>query len=175
MKKIILLATVMLASICTVSAKVLEVESGSPSFVKEDASAIVEFNCENATWEGKENYKTWCGNLYAERNERALGHFIMGFNSKSKGLKLAKEAADAKYKLVFDVIEFDRFWAPLNKPGQCYGSVTGKLNVIDLQTNEIVCTIAVNKCNSIGTDFNITKNIGDCCLNLGYKLAKLKK
>ncbi len=175
MKKLILLACIMLSSVCTVSAKVLKVQEGSASCFKEGA-AIVEFDCENATWEGKQNYKAWCGEeLYKSRNAAALEQFIIGFNAKSKGLKISRDTYGVKYKIIFHVDEFDRFWAPGHLPGNCYGSVSGTLDVFDINTGEKVCSILVKKCNSAGTNFDITKNITDACFNLGFKLAKLKK
>ncbi len=150
----------------------LKVQSGTTNFLKEDVISLVVFNFENATWEEDENYKAWCGEDYELRNKLAIENFIKAFNDESKSLKLTQETSDAKYRIVFNLTNLERHQSFSGMWGQCKISVTGVMEIIEIQTNKTVCSIFINKFGS-GKDFTVTDGITKCFFGLGEKLTEI--
>ena len=71
--------------------------SGSTDVFKESATAILEFDYSETTWEEDEIYELYCGDEYEERVNVSVKAFEKKFNITSKGLKIKKEDANAKY------------------------------------------------------------------------------
>lgn len=172
MKKVLTLL-LLAVSICA-SAANLKTVNGNASVLKTQGSATFECNFSSTTWEKKEDFKTWCGKDYDERVKIMTNAFIDSFNKNSKGLKIATSDTNAAYKIVFDVVNMERHQAGFGTWGQGTFFATGTLKVVEVQTGNVVCEIAVSKFGA-GADYTYSDGMRKCYNGLGKAVAKLKK
>lgn len=151
----------------------VKVKEGKKAFLKENVSAIVEFDFSKTTWEEKENFKTWSGDQYEKRVNAIQQSFINSFNENSKGLKIVDDAKDAKYKIIVKVEDLERHQAFTGAWGQGKFSTTATISVIELATNQSVCEIIVDGYGS-GKDFDYADGLGKCYKGLAKDIVKMK-
>lgn len=172
MKKYLLLLVAMMSSVYCMAGGI-KVKEGKSAFLKEDASAIVEFDFSKTTWEGKEDFKTWCGNQYEKRVDAIQQSFKKSFNENTKGLKIVEDAKDAKYKIIVKVEDLERHQSFTGAWGQGKFSTTATISVIELATNQSVCEIIVDGYGS-GKDFDYADGLGKCYKGLAKDIVKMK-
>ena len=140
MKRILTLSALLLASVSLFAAKPLKVSAGSLDVLKTDVTASVAIDLSQATFEEKQDFKTWCENDYDARVKIINDSFFEFFNKYSKGMKLVKE--EAPYQLVFTIKNFER------KMGANFGQFSmklfGTINIVDKASGETVCQLDVD-------------------------------
>ncbi len=171
-KNFVIFLVMMFASTCCFASDI-EVESGSAKVLKENATAIVEFDFTNTTWEEDESFKTWCGKDYEARLEAMQEAFIESFNENTKGLKIDNGATGAKYKIVVVVKDLERHQSFTGTWGQGKFSTTGTINIIEISSSQKVCEIEVDGYGS-GKDYAYTRGLAKCFTGLGKQVTKLK-
>ena len=113
--------------------------SGSIDVLKENATAVLEMDYSETTWEKDEVYELWCGNDFEERVNLSTKAFEKRFNITSKGLKIKTEE-NAKYKIVFKVIDLEQHQS-MSMWGRLTMEVTGKIDIINIATGENVLSL----------------------------------
>ena len=171
MKKTLITMLAVLLSM-TAFAKV-KVTSGSAACLKEKVSAVVVFDYSNATFDKDQSYQKWCGEDYADRVAKSTEEFTKAFNKKSKGMQISDNASGAKYKIVVKVGNCDQYMGMSCNWGQMQFKVSAVITIIDLETNETVCTVTVDEENG-GCDYSPTDRITDSFASIGKELAKQK-
>ena len=152
MKKYVLFLFAVLLTITVNAASPLKVISGTTSFLNADAGACIEFDFSNSTWEKDETLKQHFQEEYNELINNSQSTFINTFNSSNRNLKFVDKESKPQYKVI---VKFDNFEA---KVGGFYRKVVriwGTATIIDLSSNESVCTIQITK--SEGTGDYVTK------------------
>ncbi len=173
MKKNLVSLLVMLLT-CTYSfAKDVQISSGSVNCLKEEVTAVVEFDFSSTTWGGKKEFKAWCGDEYEERIKVMKEAFIASFNDNTKGMKVSKTAADAAYKMKIVVKDMDRHQAAAGFWGQGKFCMTGTITIVAAGSNQEVCVIKVDGY-GWGSDYNYTDGMGKCFTGLAKQVTKLK-
>jgi hypothetical protein len=113
----------------------VKVKVGNASFLKENVSAIVEFDFTKTTWEEDEDFKAWCGDQYEKRITAMQQSFVVSFNENSKGLKIPESSDGAKYKIIIEVKDLERHQAFTGTWGQGKFSTTAYIKVFDKPNN----------------------------------------
>jgi len=169
MKKYVLSLFALLLTI-TVNAASLEVVSGSPEFLKKDASACVEFDFSGAAWGKKETLEERFKEDYPELIKVSETTFIDFFNKKTKHLRIVNKDENPQYKIVF---KFDKFQSKFGNYYRKYTRIWGTATVTDLTTNETVCTIQINNLSG-DSDYVPKESFWKGFMELGEKFAKMK-
>ena len=156
----------------TAMAKV-KVTSGSTACLKENATAIVEFDYSEATFDKEQSYESWCGEDYEERVNLSKEEFIRSFNKKSKGLQINNDSSDAKYRIIVKVGNCDQNMGMSCTWGQMQFKCSGIITIVEIATNEIICTVDVNEVKG-GCDYTPLDRITECFGSIGKELSKLK-
>ena len=173
MKKVLLFAFALMAFSVS-AAPALKIKSGNwLSLLNEQACAFVEFDYSNATWEEGDSYEKFCGDTYTSRRDASVSDFIMSFNDFSSALKMSNENNNAKYKFIFHINNLERKQG-MSMWGRFYIRVYGEIEIVDIATNETICTINVNG-HAGGADFVPEDRLSKCFKSLAEKLIKLKK
>ena len=147
--------------------------AGSVDVLKEDATALLEFDYTNTTWEENDDYKTWCGTDYDERVLLSKSAFELTFNATSNGLKITK-GQDAKYKIVFRVIDLEQHQPFRGGWGQMQMEVTSKIDVINIATGENVLRLQLTTIQG-KPDYSIADRIKKAFSNVAERLfGKIK-
>ncbi len=163
--------TIMMAVLLSMTAMAkVKVTSGSPAFLKEEATAVIEFDYSEAAWEEDQSYKTWCGEDYDTRVKLSKESFIFAFNKNSKKMKINDGSKDAKYRIIFKVENMEQKVG--GNWGQFYVRCYGTITVQDIATGETVCTISISK-EGGDTDYVPNDRISSCFSEIGKKVAKL--
>ena len=172
MKKIISIFLMMFLATNVFAGKI-KVNSGNVKFIKDEGSAVVEFDFSRTTWEGKEDFKTWCADQYEKRISAMRQSFITSFNEESKGLKISDTETTPRYRMIVVVEDLERSQSFTGAWGQGKFSTTCSISVIDVATELSVCEIYVDGFGS-GQDFDYTDGLGKCFKGLAKELSKLK-
>ena len=173
MKKFFAIVTIILLASTYCMAGGVKVKEGKAAFLKENASAVVEYDFSQTTWEEKEDFKTWCGNQYDRRIDAIKQSFVKSFNENSKGLKIVESGSVAKYKILIEVKDLERHQAFTGAWGQGKFSTTAYIKVFDLSSQQIICVIYVDGYGS-GKDYDYTDGLSKCYKGLAKVLFKLK-
>ena len=140
MKKILTLSALLLASVSLFAAKPLKVAAGSLDVLKEDVTATVTIDLSQATFEDKQDFKTWCEDDYDTRVQIINDSFFEYFNKYSKGMKLVTD--DAPYQLTFVIKKFER------KMGANFGQfsmkIDGTITIVEKSSGETVSQLDVD-------------------------------
>lgn len=140
MKKILTLSALLLASVTLFAAKPLKLSAGSLDVLKENVTATVTIDLSQATFEDKQDFKTWCEDDYDTRVKIINDSFFEYFNKYSKGMKLVKD--DAPFQLEFTIKRFER------KMGMNFGQfsmkIDGTIKIVDKASGETVCQLDVD-------------------------------
>ena len=170
MKKILLVCAFAMVSIMSFAGG-LKTKSGDIAVLKEAANATFELNIDGATWEKKEDFKTWCEEDYDVRVKSMQETFPTSFNKYTSGLKIADQSP--KYKVVLTINNFERKQG-MGLWGSCYITISGTLDIQDAATGSTVLSVEV-KNQGGDTDFvendRFPKTIDELC----KKLFKMKK
>lgn len=169
MKKLLLTFVVLLCS-AAMFAGPLKKTSGDGKCFLENATAVLSMDLSNTTFDKKQRFQTWCGKDYEERVAVSEKGFTTSFNQYSKGLKIAEQGTDAKYKIVIDVKNFQRKSASFGF-GRFHMKIYGTLSVIDNATGETVCAYTIDGLSG-GDDFNETDRFEKSFFELGKVLLK---
>lgn len=174
MKKLYLLLSLLFVSLSVNAAPALKVKTGNwLSLLSDNASVCVVFDYTQATWEEGESYEKFCGETYKARTEASVSDFITSFNDISNGLKMTNSSEDAKYKMIFHINNLERKQG-MSMWGRFYIRIYGEIEIIDIASNEVVCSIIVNG-HAGGDDFVPEDRLSKCFKALAEKLIKLKK
>lgn len=177
MKKVILsiMLTFLMVNVFAGDHNTVKLLAGSTDVFKEQATAILEFDYSETTWEEDEIYELYCGNEYEERVNISVKAFEKKFNVSSKGLKIKKDDSNAKYKIVFKVIDLEQHQS-MSMWGRLTMEVTGQINVIEIASGKSVCSLQLTTVQGeadFATNDRITKlfcNVADRIL-----IGKIKK
>lgn len=140
MKRILTALALLLASVSLFAAKPLKVVSGSPDVLKQDVTATFTLDVSQASFENKQDFKSWSGADYDTYVQLMNDSFFQFFNKYSTGMKLVKE--DAPYNVVLDIRLFEE------KMGINFGQfsikIDGTVSVVDKASGEVVCQMAIS-------------------------------
>lgn len=168
MKKSLLLFCLLLCSIVTWAGSLKG--KGNVKCLKENESAVLAIDFSKVTWEKKEDFKQWCGEDYDKRVAISNSEFTRSFNENSKGLKIIETGNDAKYKMVIELVNFERKAAAFGW-GSAHIKIYGTLKVIDAASGETVCTYTIDGVSG-ANDFVETDRFARSFSELGKQLTK---
>ena len=171
MKKIMLVTLAVLLSVSAM-AKV-KVKSGSAACMKEDATAVIEFDYSEATYDEDESFQSWCGEDFEERVNLSIEEFIGSFNRNSKGLKINNEDTEAKYRIIVKVGDCDQKMDMGCSWGEMRFECSAMVTIVEIATNEVVCTIEVDEEEGL-CDYVPNDRIASCFRSIAKELAKKK-
>ena len=135
-----MMLTFLFANVFAGKGNTVKLLSGSIDVLKESATAVLEMDYSETTWEEDEDYELWCGSDFEERVKVSTKAFEKKFNVTSKGLKIKNEDSGAKYKIVFKVIDLEQHQS-MSMWGRLTMEVTGKIDVINIATGENVLSL----------------------------------
>ncbi len=149
--------------------------SGNTDVFKESATAILEFDYSETTWEEDEIYELYCGDEYEERVNVSVKAFEKKFNITSKGLKIKKEDANAKYKIIVKIIDLEQHQS-MSMWGRLTMEVTAQIDVIDIATGNNVCSLKLTKIQG-EADYATNDRISKAFCNVADRIltGKIKK
>ena len=173
MKHILFVIAACLVCLNALAGSDIKVKSGKSVVVKENANAVIVFDFSNARWEQKESFKDWSGTDYEKRVNVASECFVNSFNENTKGLKLVTNKDLAEYSIIFKVTNLEKHQAFTGMWGQGKISVTGTIDILNIKTQEQVCSIFIDGYGA-SKDYNVTDGIGKCFKSLGKDMTKLK-
>jgi len=188
-KKVLLLGLLCLFCAANVFAgNPVSVKKGSVSVFKTPSRALLEIDYSTAKV-GKltfEEYLKNKGNDYVRdwprESETAASYFRQQFNKKSKGMKLTTDETDVAYKIVIRVKNLDMgdagsyfvSMAITGFAGKAGGVImSGSIEVIDLQTNKVVCTLYADDVQGKGNPKDAIR-LGNMYKVLATNICKLK-
>ncbi|MGI6469878.1 MAG: hypothetical protein ACOX0S_00360 [Paludibacteraceae bacterium] len=172
-RKNLLLIVLALMVNSAIAAPALKVEKGNwVALLKEEAVAYVVFDYSKATWEGKKSYEEFCGDTYISRTESSVVDFVDAFNMGRTNLEMSNDSTlNAKYKLTFHINKLERKQG-MSMWGRFFIRVYGHMEIVNLESNEIVCAIAING-HAGGDDFVPEHRLSKCFKSLGWKLLDI--
>lgn len=139
MKRILTVWALLLATVSLFAAKPLKVVNGSLDVLKENVNATFTLDVSQASFENKQDFKSWSGADYDLYVQRMNDSFFQFFNKYSNGMKLVEE--EAPYNVVLDIRLFEE------KMGANFGQfsirIDGTVSVVDKASGEVVCQIAI--------------------------------
>ena len=171
MKKIMFVTLAVLLSVSAM-AKV-KVKSGSAACMKEDATAVIEFDYSEATYDEDESYQSWCGEDFEERVNLSIEEFVGAFNKNSKGLQINNEDTNAKYRIVVKIGDCDMTRDMGCSWGEMKFKCSAMVTIVEIATNEVVCTIEVDEEEGL-CDYVPNDRIASCFRSIARELAKKK-
>lgn len=172
MKKLLLLLTIIVINLGVYAGAPVTVKSGSAKVLKENEKAVVQLNFSNAKWDKDDDFKDWCGPDYEKRVNMMNTFFVSAWNEKVKGLQIVENQSDAKYKIVFDIHNFDRY-SGVGWWGSYYIAVWGQISVVDIKSGKTVCLLNVEKAKG-ENDYNEDDRFLKTMYGLVEQISKLK-
>lgn len=184
-KKSVLFTAICL--LCTVSLfanNTVSVKSGKSSLLKESSKAFLEVDY-SATTIGDQTLAEYLEkrgenfvNNWPKDTEYAAKYFKERFNKKNKGLKIIPDESDASYKIVIHVHNLN-----MGNSGSTFipyasakaGGIvmTGTVDIVDMKTNEVVCTLDVDRVKGV-KHVSATVRMGLMFMELATKICALK-
>lgn len=167
MKRILLVVSCLLICLTLSAANPFKVIKGEKPVFKEGETAVLEVDMSETTWEDTETMKHHFDE-YDKLLESISDIFRITINRNSTTVKI-KNTDDPSYKFVFRP---DNFFC---KVGSFYKKVTivwGAFDVIDLSSNEVLCTIKITKFTGLDSDYVEAESVVKCIANLAEKLTK---
>lgn len=179
-KPMILLFLFFLTNITVFAIEPVTVKSGDASVLTITAKAILEVDYsatiigglpldEHLERMGEEYVRDW-----PHEREFAINYFEKYFNKKNKGMKLTKEESEAAYKIVIRVVSLD---LGSGRVLGGYGNgciMSGSIDIIDLKTDKIVCTLSVYRQEGANAAPEKTR-LGYMYYQLALSMAQLNK
>lgn len=186
MKKFVVSLVCLLCSATSFAGNPVEVKSGDLSVLKEKAQALLEFDYSAATvgektlneylkGRGDDFVRDWPTDILG-----AASYFTATFNKKNKkGMQISPNESAAAYKIIVHVKNLDMgnggsTFVPFASAKAGGVIMTGTIDIVKLETNEIVCNLSVDEVKGIGTVSEagrLTLMYGE----LATKLCKLAK
>jgi hypothetical protein len=175
------------ASVFAAKAKPVTVESGNISVLKSPSKALLEIDYSAAKVGEKtfDEYLKGRGDDFVrdwpEDSKKAATNFATRFNKKNKKgaqilFPLTEDVADAAYKLVIRVESLDMGNASGINPFASIDAggviMSGAVDIVDVKTNEVVCTLKVNEVKGIG-HVSETVRLGMMYFELATLICKL--
>ena len=162
----------------------VSVKSGKSSVLKESSTALLEIDYSTTTV-GKQTLDEYLKSRgddfvrdWPRDKEVTATYFKERFNKKSKGLHLTTDASAASYKVLIRVNNLDMgnggsAFVPFASAKAGGVIMTGTVDIIDLKTNEVVCSISVDEVKGLGTPSE-TARLGLMYFELATQICKLK-
>jgi len=165
----------------------VSVKSGDISVLKNQSNAILEIDYSNTKVDNKETLDEYLKRRgddfvkdWPKDKETAANYFIGRFNNKNKGMQLLMEpATNANYKIVIHVNNLDMgnggsTFNPYASPKAGGVIMTGTVDIVDMKTNKIVCTLTVDEVKGLG-HVSETTRLGLMYFELATIICKLSK
>ena len=128
MKKVMMLAMLMAVVVAAHAASPVTVVSGTKTFLRDNAKAVVTFSWDDAHWKEGGLMKDEMNEIeFENRTTLAVPKFTQGFNAKTKRL-IVKEADDAKYEIHVPGHKFT-LWARITVTNRETGVEVCRMNV----------------------------------------------
>lgn len=162
----------------------VSVKSGTVAVLKSPSKALLEVDY-SATKVGDQTLEEYLKGRgedwvrdWPRDKETAISYFKATFNDKSKGMKITSDESVATHKIVIHVKTLDvgnatgifMPFAPADAGG---ASMIGTVDIIDLQTNNVLCVLYVDEVKGDGTPSE-TIRMGMMYHELATKICKLK-
>ena len=159
-------------SMAAMAANPVTVVSGSTSFLKENAEAVVSFNWEETQWKDGGLFKEEVdAEEFSKYTASAPAKFKEGFNQKSKHLRIGDNKEKAKYAINIKVLKIDYFFSVMSiVPGHKH-TVWARIEVVDQKSKEVVCTLHVERLKG-ARDFIVDDSFYKCFSALGQAVAQ---
>lgn len=173
MKKLLISLLLVTTFVGALAGNPMRVTSGNGSFLKESASATATFDWSQTQWDYTIPLTEQWGNEYNKLIKLGERAFIEGFNENSKKLKI--QDTDGQYRIQVSVTNVDKFYSAVSLsivPGYKH-KVWGKIVVVDVLTNAVICEIAFDELTG-GRDFLVDDSFIRCMSDLGKAMAKIK-
>ena len=162
----------------------VSVKSGNSSVLKESSKALLEIDY-STTKVGNETLDEYLQRRgddfvrdWPKDKEFAATYFKERFNKKSKGLQLTTDVSTVSYKIVIHVNSLDMgnggsAFVPFSSAKAGGVIITGTIDIIDIKTNEVVCTLNVDEVKGVGHPSE-TVRLGAMYFELATQICKLK-
>jgi len=162
----------------------VSVKSGKSSVLKESSKALLEIDY-STTKVGTQTLDEYLKNRgddfvrdWPRDKEVTATYFREHFNKKSKGLQVTTDAPAAFYKIVIHVNNLDMgnggsAFVPFASAKAGGVIMIGTVDIIDLKTNEVVCSLSVDEVKGLGTPSE-TARLGLMYFELATQMCKLK-
>ncbi|MDR1343556.1 MAG: hypothetical protein LBK18_09945 [Prevotellaceae bacterium] len=176
------------ASVFAAKAKPVAVASGSISVLKSPSKVFLEvdYSAAKVGEQALDEYLKGRGDDFVrdwpEDIKKTSASFALSFNRENrKGAQipfpLMEDAGDAAYKLVIRIESIDmgngsRFFNPFAPPKAGGIIISGAVDIVDTKTNEVVCTLKVNKVKGRG-DVSESKRLSWMFGELAELICKL--
>ena len=177
-------AICLLCAVSLFAANSVTVTSGKSSALRASAKALLEVDFSAATIgdqtldeylqaRGEDHVKNW-----SKDTEYAARYFKERFNKKNKGLKIVPDASETTYKIVIHVQNLNMgnsgsAFVPFasNKAGGIV--MTGTIDVVDIQSNEVVCTLFADQVKGV-KHVSATVRMGLMFMELATRVCAVK-
>ena len=173
--------------LCTVSlfaVNSVTVKSGKSSVLKTSAKASLEVDYSATTIgdQALDEYLQARGDDYVKNwskdTEYAAKYFKERFNKKNKGLKIAPDPSEAAYKIVIHVQNLNMgnsgsAFVPFASSKAGGIVMTGTVDIVDIQLNEVVCTLEVDQVKGV-KHVSATVRMGLMFMELATKMCAIK-
>ena len=172
MKKVMMLAMLMAVMVAAHAASPVTVVSGTKTFLRDNAKAVVTFSWDDAHWKEGGKMKDEMNEIeFENRTTLAVPKFTQGFNAKTKRL-IVKEADDAKYEIHVDVLKIDYFFSAMSLPPGHKFTLWARITVTNRETGVEVCRMNVERLKG-DRDFVMDDAYAKLFSSLGETLAGL--
>lgn len=173
MKRIKLLFLFSLISVLAFAGSPVKMQSGDKSFLKEDAKACVVMNYDKTTWDKGKTLKEELNDKYDKYLQNGQKAFIEAFNAKSSKLKITEKKEEAKYKIIVNFTNFDKFYSVMSFVPGFKTKMWADITIVEVASNKVVCTASVEELEG-SRDFTLDDSWTKCYEELGKSLPKLK-
>ena len=165
----------------------ISVRSGQSSVLRTPSKAILEFDYSATKIYSIEKEGTQTLEEYLQSNEvkdwqeaqeSAAWLFKERFNKKNKGMELTEKESEASYKIIIRVDSLDMGFAGgmfIPFGGSTGGAlIIGTIDIIDIKTNEVVCSIYIDKVKGASPVSTYAVRLGLTYAELARRISKLK-
>ncbi len=153
--------------------KVVTGKANVKAIMADNATAAIKFDWTNTTYDGKQSIADYFGKDCDFVVNDCQSKFVAGFNTASKGLKLADQAEGAKYIFTLTVSKVDCFFAAMRFVPRHESKMWGNLTISSAETGEKLFEANIDEAEN-GCDFVRNESFGKTFAILGEKVAKLK-
>ncbi len=192
-KKTFLFIMLLFPSLPLLAAEEVNVKSGDPGFIVSEASmAILEIDYSDAVVEKEETITEYLNRRgedwvddWPDVQKKVKDVFVKYFNKKNKkGMKLTEDSISATYKMIINVTAIDfgstgATMAHIAMPGVTKkkaggASISGTVDVLDISTNEVLCSMEINNAGGYGS-YSETMRLKNLVFILAKKILSSAK
>ena len=150
----------------------LKVVNGNKKFIKENrGNAILEFNYDDATYDGKEPLTNKFPDI-ENLKKLSWDGFVEEFNDRCKTVKVVRGEKDAQYKILIKITKIDQIFNVMGIiPGHCIRA-WGTVTITDIKTNGTMLTLEIDEIDG-GANPSPDGAYSDCFEELGKQMSKL--